>query len=37
VREVLDAAIIAGADALDDVVRHGLEDASSRLNGARGA
>jgi len=36
-RAVLDAAVLAGADALDDVVRIGLEEASVRLNGARGA
>jgi PTH1 family peptidyl-tRNA hydrolase len=36
-RQVLDVAIIEGADALEDVVRRGLEDASTRLNGARGA
>ncbi|HUD70295.1 MAG TPA: aminoacyl-tRNA hydrolase [Acidimicrobiales bacterium] len=36
-RAVLDAAVVAGADALEDVVRHGLEEASVRLNGARGA
>jgi PTH1 family peptidyl-tRNA hydrolase len=35
-RAVLDAAVVAGADALEDVVRHGLEEASVRLNGVRG-
>ena len=34
-REVLDGAVLAGADAIEDVVRHGLDGATSRL-GPRG-
>lgn len=33
-REVLDEAMLRAADALDDVVRLGLDDAAARLNGA---
>ena len=28
--------VIGSGDVLDDVVRHGLDEASTRLNGARG-
>lgn len=35
-RAVLDVAIVAGTDVLEDVVRNGFDAASARLNGARG-
>jgi peptidyl-tRNA hydrolase, PTH1 family len=35
-RELLDAATLEGGDALEEVVRDGLESAATRLNGARG-